>query len=128
MILGYFEIMEMLPSLNEVIRQNRRSKFAGSAMKSGIDDIIALYIYRAVGKGTLSEIDKRCEINITWFEKTKKRDVDNIQSSQKFILDSLQKTGIIKNDSQRYVSQIHHTIKHDSENHVFVEIIESEEE
>ena len=69
-----------------------------------------------------------CELVITFFEKTKKRDVDNIQSSVKFILDALQKAGILKNDSRKYVKQIYSTVKDAKENRVLVEFANCEGE
>ena len=59
-------------------------------------------------------------------EKTKRRDVDNIQSAQKFILDALQHFSIIKNDSRKYVKQIHHTVIDDERDFVIVRFEEKE--
>jgi Holliday junction resolvase RusA-like endonuclease len=71
-------------------------------------------------------VEKPCEIFIEWHEKTKRRDVDNIQSAQKFILDALQQHNIIKNDSRKYVKQIHHTVIDDKRDFVIVRIEERE--
>ena len=45
-------------------------------------------------------------LKITWYEKNKRRDVDNITFATKFIQDALVKCGVIENDSQK-LSLIH---------------------
>lgn len=43
-------------------------------------------------------------MHFTWIEKNKKRDLDNISScGRKFILDTLQKCGKLKNDNPNYI-------------------------
>ena len=42
-------------------------------------------------------------LNFIWYEKTKRRDPDNVASAKKFILDALQKQGILPNDSRKYI-------------------------
>lgn len=42
-------------------------------------------------------------ITFNWYEKTKRRDKDNIAFSKKFILDAMQKAKIIKNDNNNYI-------------------------
>lgn len=117
-----FTINEKLPSLNELIAANRYNRYKGAKMKSDVDSLIAGYITQAKLSGAIHPIDCPCIISITWHERTKKRDVDNIQSSQKFILDALQQTGIIPNDSQKYVKQIYHHVEKDDRDFVTVKI------
>lgn len=109
-----FTIKAKLPSLNEYTRACRTHRMVGAKFKEEVEEVIGWYIKQAQTAGTLSAIEKPCEIYIDWNEKTKRRDVDNIQSSQKFILDALQKYGILKNDSRKYVKQIHHVV-HDAD-------------
>lgn len=121
-----FTIKQKLPSLNEYINACRRNKFAGAKFKQDIETIISLYIRQALRKGTLTRASKYpLIVKITWFEKTKKRDVDNIQSAQKYILDALQKSGIIPNDSRKYIKQIYHEIKESDADYVIVDIEEA---
>ena len=42
-------------------------------------------------------------IEFLWIEKDRRRDLDNIYSGKKYILDALQTAGVIPNDSQKYV-------------------------
>lgn len=120
---GLFVINEKLPSLNEVINKNRTNKYAAAKQKKDIEETISLYILKALSSGALKPMSETpCELYITWTESTRRRDVDNIQSSQKFILDALQKSGVIMRDSRRYVTQIHHYIRDGTRNSVKVEL------
>lgn len=119
-----FVIDQRLPGLNELINANRTNKYRGSKLKKDTDEIISLYIFNALNNGFIKPIQGACIIHFDWCEKTKKRDVDNIQSSQKFVLDALQKTGIIPNDSQRYVQQTSHRVLHTESDYVIVTITE----
>ena len=126
--LGFFIIKEKLPSLNEVINKNRTNRYAGAKMKKDIENRISLYIQKALSDGTLHKQNVPCEIVIWWFEKTKKRDVDNIQSAQKFILDALKNNNILIDDSQKYVKQVHHCVVHTGLDEVRVVLISAREE
>lgn len=119
-----FCIGERLPSMNELINANRTNRYRGSKLKKDTDELISYYIYNAVNNGNLKPIEGACTISFDWCERTKKRDVDNIQSSQKFVLDALQKTGIIPNDSQRYVQQTAHRVLHTDTDYVIVTLTE----
>lgn len=122
-----FTINEKLPSLNEVINKNRYNRYAGAKLKKDIDNLICIYIRRAIAIGTIAPLgEQSCTIHIDYYERTKRRDVDNIQSAQKFILDALQHTGILKNDSRRYVKQITSTV-YDSDADAVVVMLFSEE-
>ena len=119
-----FSIDQRLPGLNELIHANRTNKYVGAKLKRETEEIISYYIMNAVNNGNLKPIQGACIINFDWCEKTKKRDVDNIQSSQKFILDALQKTGILVNDSQKYVQQTYPRVLHTDSDYVIVTITE----
>lgn len=123
-----FCIEQRLPGLNELINANRTNKYRGAQLKKDTEQMISLYILNAVNNDKLKPIDGSCTVNFDWCERTRKRDVDNIQSSQKFILDALQKTGIIPNDSQRYVQQTTHRVLHTESDYVIVTITETVKE
>lgn len=65
-----------------------------------------------------------CKVTLRWVETSKARDVDNIQGGAKYVMDALCKgsskhkrgVGAIKDDSQRYVSEIKHEIEVDKAN------------
>lgn len=119
-----FTIDAQLPSLNEYTNACRSHWSKGAEFKSSIESLIGWSIKAAMSKGTLKPIVKPCEMHIYWHEATRRRDVDNIQSAQKFILDALQHFKIIKNDSRRYVKQIRHEVIDDTTNYVTVELRE----
>ena len=114
-----FVIKQKLPSLNEVIGANRGNKYMGAGLKRQVQNDICSWIRLAQMRDTLHPVDQ-CEVSIVWHEKTKRRDVDNIQSAQKFILDAMVKMGIVKDDSRRYIKQINHKIVDDTEDYVEV--------
>jgi Holliday junction resolvase RusA-like endonuclease len=118
-------INQQLPSYNEYINACRSHWSKGAAFKSRIEKWIEYAILCAKAEKKLAPFSDPCVIYIEWHEKTKKRDVDNIQSAQKFILDALQTMNIIPNDSRRYVKQIHHNIVDDDRDYVVVRFKEA---
>ena len=119
--MNHFTIEQKLPSLNDVISKNRANRMMGAKLKREVQDDILTYIRLAVLHGDLhASSGKRCTLSITWHEKTKRRDVDNIQSAQKFILDAMVEGGILEDDSRKYVAQIYHHIVDDERD--FVEV------
>lgn len=119
-------IEAQLPSLNQYQNACRSHWSKGAEFKKSIEELIGWSIRQALTKKTLRRVEKPCEIFIEWHEATKRRDVDNIQSAQKFILDALQHHGIIKNDSRKYIKQIHHTVIDDKRDFVIVRFEEKE--
>lgn len=107
-----FEIKGKLPSLNEYVNACRKNKFAGSQFKKKIQDKIVPQILQALSDDRLKPIKKPCIIYMTFTETSHRRDVDNIQSSQKFILDSLVNCQILPDDNPKWVKQIYHTIEY----------------
>ncbi len=95
-------IEEKLPSLNDYINACRSNAYMGAKMKKDVERTISYYIIKSGLKAATNPV----KVYIEWQEVTKKRDVDNVQSSVKFILDSLVNMGILQNDSPRYVEQI----------------------
>lgn len=120
-----FIIEEKLPSLNDVITKNRTNRYVGAKFKKSIEDIIGWSIKKALLTKTLKPVYSACVIEIDWHEATKRRDADNIQSSQKFILDAMVKNGILPNDNRRYVKQIYHNIVDAEIDYVVVRIKET---
>lgn len=121
---GVFTIRQKLPSLNEVINAQRTNRYMGNKFKQDIESAIGMYIKQALTAGTLEPMEEQpCEVFIDWHEATQRRDADNIQSAKKFILDALQKEGVLKRDSRKYVKQIHDRIIDDKEDFVVVRLI-----
>lgn len=96
----------------------------GAQFKRDIEEVIGWSIRKALTSKTLHKVKTPVIIKIRWHEKTKRRDVDNIQSSQKFILDALVSKGVLVDDSRAYVKQIQHEIIDDVKDYVEVELID----
>jgi len=109
-------IDEKLPSLNDYIAKINRNKHIGNKFKHDVQERINWYIRAS----KIKPIKCRVDIDIYWHEKTKRRDVDNIYSAIKYLGDSLQIMGIIENDSQRFIRNIHNYLVEDKKDYVIV--------
>lgn len=108
-----FVIKGKLDGLNEYTRDNRANKYQGSNSKKINQQTAKIAIYKA----KLKKVDKYpIQLKIVWYEPNKRRDIDNITFATKFILDALVETGIIENDSQKYVNSISHRVRIDKDN------------
>ena len=127
-VLGSFIIDMRLPSMNDMTAANRAGEHVGAKMKKETESDISKYIMLAVAHKTLSPVKVPVEVWIEWHEQNKRRDADNIESGIKFILDALQKSGILINDSRRWVKQLHHLIVDDKKTFVKVWLTKSNTE
>lgn len=93
----YFEIPFKLPSLNDYIKACRANAYAGAEMKKKVESDITPFLAR------LPIFYKPVFLTFNWVESNLKRDADNIAFAKKFILDSLVKSGKLKDDSRKYV-------------------------
>ena len=97
-----------LPGLNDLICHNRSHWAEGARLKRETDMKIRTSIrcqvpWRLPGKsGAL--IQEPVHIHFEWHEGNRRRDLDNIYSAKKYVLDALQEAGVIMNDSQKYVT------------------------
>lgn len=98
-----FIIPGRLPGLNEIIDMARANKFDAAEQKKTYTDMVFWYAKKA----HLPKM-QRVKVRVTWFESNSKRDPDNIHAGVKFILDGLVLAGIIPNDNQQHVAEIHH--------------------
>ena len=70
-------------------------------------------------------LDKPIRIHFRWIStKSDRRDPDNIASACKYILDSMQQVGKLKNDSRKYITGLYHDFEIGSEYAVIMEIEE----
>ena len=123
--MNYFIIENKLPSLNEYTNACRRNAYVGAKFKKETEEEIIGYIMWARAMKTLKKVKEYpVELDIEWHEKTKKRDVDNIRSAVKFILDAMVTASVIENDNRKFVSQIKDTIVNDKKDYVKVTISE----
>jgi Holliday junction resolvase RusA-like endonuclease len=69
---------------------------------------------------------KRAAVTFRWMEKNKRRDPDNLQFGQKFVLDSLVTRGILPDDGWDEIVSLTHTFSVDARNPgVWVELVEA---
>lgn len=123
---NYFVINTQLPSLNDYQNVCRYNRFAAAKFKKEYEEAIEWAILKGKNSGTLQHITAYpVELDIEWHEKDRRRDVDNIKSAAKFILDGMTKVGLIKDDSRKYIAQIHDTIVDDKKTFVIVRIKDS---
>lgn len=64
------------------------------------------------------------KINFIWVEDSKRRDLDNICFAKKFILDSMVKSGKLKDDNRKYVYAFTDNFRYENESKVILEIEE----
>lgn len=93
-----FTIPHELTDLNSYIQAERGNKYAAAGIKQTMTHVCSLYAR------SLEPIDKRVKIIFTWYCKNQKKDPDNIAFAKKFILDSLVRTGILKNDGWKQIA------------------------
>lgn len=98
-----FTIPARLPGLNELISANRANRYKGAAMKKEVDTLIRFSIRSALRRGECYPVTLPSAVMLHFQERNRRRDLDNIFSGAKFILDAMKAEGLIKDDSQRYV-------------------------
>lgn len=96
----------------------------GAKFKKEVEEVIGWSIRQALASKTLYKPNGAVILNIEWHEKSKRRDADNIASAKKFILDALVKTGVLVDDSRKYVKGFYDVIIDDKKDYVVVELLE----
>jgi len=92
-----------LPSLNDVLAEATRHPMAYHRLKESMEKVVISAIRRDLGG---YKAEKRVRLYILWGERKKgvKRDFDNITGGgKKIINDALVKSGVIKDDSPKYL-------------------------
>lgn len=104
-----------LPSLNEMINSSKRSKFAYVKMKNEAINSIMWAIKESIKRTTIY-FPTPADFVITWYCPNKRKDKDNVIAGQKFIFDSLQEIGLLKNDGWKEIGSITHLFEIDKVN------------
>lgn len=102
-----------LPGLNDYINAERKNKYAAAQMKNQYQGVIATYIKKDLGKWK-----PRLPVwmHYTWYEKSRRRDKDNVAFAKKFIQDALVKAGTIPNDGWNEIEGFDDTFLVDAKN------------
>ena len=88
-----------MPSLNEYITTCRANRYAGAKMKKNLEAEIMPHL------AGLPKFQNPIRITFWWVEENRRRDLDNICSAKKFILDALVKGGYLKDDNRKCVTR-----------------------
>lgn len=120
----YLEIPFRLPGLNEVNAANRSNRYAGAKLKRETDAALELIIKAA----HMLPVTEPCIVHMLFVEPNRRRDVDNVESAKKFILDALVRTGVLLNDNPKHVIGCPSFTVYDDHACVRVTIIEDERE
>lgn len=125
MMRASFTIPGRFPSLNEYIAANNRFRLESAAMKRKHTDRVC----ERAQSSDMPIFRNPVFVVVSWVEKDRRRDIDNIRFGMKFILDGLVKAGVIPNDSQRWVLGIEdrYFVDHDNPR-VIVTIFDTEGE
>ena len=115
------EIDMKLPSLNDYVRVCRSNAFQASSYKKRLENEIGYFIAK------LPRFEHPIQIHFHWIEGNKRRDLDNIAFSKKFILDAMVKAGKLKDDNRRCVTAFTDDFSYGKETKVIIEIEEVEQ-
>ena len=93
-----YHISGKLPGANDYIAACRRNRYAGAKLKEDTERLICLQIRDR------EPISGAVRIRFVWHEGSRRRDKDNVAFAKKFILDALQKCGVLPNDNNHYIN------------------------
>ena len=105
------------PSLNDYIAAERRNRHIAAKMKRDETKRVA----DIAANLDMPTFEKPVHVYFSWVEPNRRRDIDNIAFAHKFILDGLVDAGVLKGDSQKYVTGFVDRFRVDKDNpHVSV--------
>lgn len=100
-----------MAGLNEYTLANRGNRFGGSKFKKDQQRIVTNSLPKRRPK-----MKYPVELDIKWYEKDNRRDVDNVCFAVKMILDALVNAGVLEDDARRFVRGISHEVFTDKAN------------
>ena len=115
-----YELDMKLPSLNDYIRVCRCNKYTANKYKADIEREIGFRLMK------MPKWTKPIKIKFHWVESNKKRELDNICFSKKFILDAMVKHGKLTDDNRNYVYAFEDSFEYGKETKVILEVEEME--
>ena len=107
------------PGWNDRISASARHPQAGAKMEREFVDVCGWEIRKQL-KGV--KIEKPIRITYTFHEADRRRDVGNIAFVDKPFCDALQRVGILPNDNQEYVRELHFVLGAIDKNNPRIEI------
>lgn len=88
----------------------RHNKYKANNFKKDLET----QIFYEFKRSKLRQIKTHCVIHFEWHEENKRRDIDNVYSAKKYILDALVKFGYLENDSPKFVTNLRDDIFYDA--------------
>lgn len=110
-----------LPGLNEYTSACRGNRYAAAKMKKQCQEMIIEHLNDL---GQLQPVTRPVFLVIDWQEKTARRDVDNVSFAKKFILDALVASGILPDDSRKWVEGFRETFPVGKEDRILISLEE----
>lgn len=96
-----FTIPGKLDNLNDYIAACRSNQYKGAKVKHQNERKVICAIYAKLGR---IEIRQPVYIRYHWYERNRRRDLDNVSSfGRKVIQDALVETGVLKNDGWKEI-------------------------
>lgn len=103
-----------LNNLNDYINSERTNRHKGAKMKRDNENIVSFAIKQCLWG---VRIEKPVFMEFIWYEKNRRRDLDNISSfGRKVIQDALVYCGVLKDDGWKYVVGFSDRFEVDKEN------------
>ena len=113
-----------LDNLNDYIKALDTSRYKGSALKNENESKVLQEIYSQFGR---LRIIKPVKMHYIWYEKDKRRDLDNVSSfGRKVIQDALVKSRVLQNDGWNEIKGFSDEFYVDSKNPRIEVLIEEE--
>ena len=107
-----FTILGRLPGLNEYTRMNRANARAANRMKQAAQEQLGW----AIRSAKLKPAQGPVILCYTWFERDRRRDLDNVAMGQKFVQDALVACGVLAGDGWAHVTGFAHEFYVDKRN------------
>ncbi len=100
---GSFEIPGSLPNLNTVLNQTKAHWSNYNSEKIEWNTIIC-YTIKSYKFKKIELTEFPLKVRFIWYSKNDKFDLDNICFAKKYILDGMKLSGLIPDDSRRYIN------------------------
>lgn len=99
-----FYVDGRLPCLNDIIAIAQKNRYAYGSHKKRYTEYCAYYVMAS----KCPVFQNPVNVVLDWYEPNRRRDLDNISTGVKYILDALVMLEKIEDDSQQWVKSITH--------------------
>lgn len=120
-----FIIHGRLPSLNEYIAECRKHPQKGAKFKREWQELVEHEILGDILLNHITAPNKAVVVHFDYFEKSYKRDLDNISGfAHKVVLDALVEMNILPNDTQKWVKGFTDSFYHSEQDKIVITLEE----